>query len=611
MSERSARRGIDWDWLRRQVGGLLIVTYVTAIGGTLNGLVSPRLRILSLGLLVALGVAWLIRRGPRSGPTTLLPPLLGLCVVACIATIFSPDPRHSSLQLGYWGAVTVGYWVAMDQMAGNEARLRLTRNIQLTIAGVALFAVWEIVTWPSPGTLPRVSSIMGSPNIYGGVVLIGIGLAAGEVVRARGARARAGFLAWLAFLAVMLIMSGSRAAWLGAAVGGMVFIGLATWAKGGLPFAAWRRWIGARPLRAGVGLGLAALLVPAGLWLVIKGISAQAAHYTHAPFSDRLAIWGAALAGFTESPLTGVGPFRFAYVLMRYVSVPPEQPHAHAHNLVLQIMAEDGLIGLAGLIWLGVALSGALRRAWAGGRVEERLSVATAAGLAAALLAHNMLDFVLLPSVALAGLWAFGATLPPDATRLQLPGGALRKWVAPILLILTVGLLAWPLPGAVAAQSGTQAAQVGDWPAAAAEFDEACRLDPGLVVYQFDAAYAYGQTAIAGDDPSALARAVDLYRAALAREPEYSLHWANLAVLEMHASHLDEAREHMQHASALAPDEPAFAQLADVLARGQVPSEPGPHPGGLGTGPRYGLYLFHVVTPDLQLLPLPAPEDKP
>jgi hypothetical protein len=282
MSKRSARRGIDWVWLRRQVGGLLIVTYVIAIGGTLNGLVSPRLRILSLGLLVVLGVAWLVRRGPHSGPTTLLPPLLGLCVAVCIATITSPDPRHSSLQLGYWGAVTIGYWAAMDQMAGDEARLRLTRNIQLAIAGVSLFAVWEIVTWPSPGTLPRVSSIMGSPNVYGGVVLIGMGLAAGEVVRAQSARARAGPLIWLAFLAMMLIMSGSRAAWLGAAVGGMVFIGLAAWAKGGLPLAAWRRRIGARPLRAWVGLGLTMLLVPVGIWLAARGLLAQAAHPTHA-----------------------------------------------------------------------------------------------------------------------------------------------------------------------------------------------------------------------------------------------------------------------------------------------------------------------------------------
>jgi O-antigen ligase len=603
MSERSARRGIDWDWLRRQVGGLLIVTYVTTIGGTLNGLVSPRLRILSLVLIVTLGVAWLVRRGPRSGPTTLLPPLLGLCVAAGIATIFSPDPRHSSLQLGYWGAVTIGYWAAMDQMVGNETRLRMTRNIQLAIAGVSLFAVREILTWPPPETLPRVSSIMGSPNVYGGIVLVGMGLAAGEVVRARGARA--GLLIWLAFLTGMLIMSGSRAAWLGAAAGGIVFIGLVIWAQSGLPLAAWRRRIGAHSLRARVGLGLAALLALAGLWLAVKGISAQATHYTHAPFSDRLAIWGAALAGFAQRPLTGVGPFRFAYALMRYVSVPPEQPHPHAHNLVLQIMAEDGLIGLAGLIWLGAALLCALRRAWTGGHIEERLSVATAAGLAVALLGHCMLDFVLLPSVALAGLWAFGATLPPDAIRLRLPDEALRKWVAPILLILTVGLLAWPLPGAIAAQAGTQAANAGDWSAAAAKFDEACRLDPGLVVYQFDAAYAYGQAAITDDDPSALERAIDLYRAALAREPEYSLHWANLAVLEMHAGRLDEAREHMQHASALAPDEPAFAQLADMLAHGQIPSEPGPRPSGLGTGPRYGLYLFHVATPNCQLLPLP------
>jgi tetratricopeptide (TPR) repeat protein len=171
-------------------------------------------------------------------------------------------------------------------------------------------------------------------------------------------------------------------------------------------------------------------------------------------------------------------------------------------------------------------------------------------------------------------------------------------------------LLIWPLPGAIVAQVGTQAAQVGDWSAAAAAFEEAHCLDPRLVVYQFDAAYAYGQATIVGDDPSALERAITLYRAALAREPEYSLHWANLAVLEMHAGRLDEAREHMERASTLAPDDRAFAQLADALERGQIPSEPGPHPGELGVGPRYGLYLFHVATPDFQLLPLPSPDEE-
>ena len=94
----------------------------------------------------------------------------------------------------------------------------------------------------------------------------------------------------------------------------------------------------------------------------------------------RFYYWRLALAAFLERPLFGYGPGgirAFGLVVEGGVW------HPHAHNILLSLLAEQGIIGLAGL---GLAI----RQAWAiRHKLQiERWQVAVLAGLAA----HSMVD---------------------------------------------------------------------------------------------------------------------------------------------------------------------------------------------------------------------------
>ncbi len=67
-------------------------------------------------------------------------------------------------------------------------------------------------------------------------------------------------------------------------------------------------------------------------------------------FSSRLSWWGAATGMFAEQPLVGVGLGRYPRLVPEYAGA--GVPSENAHNVFLQILAETGLIGFAGLVLL-------------------------------------------------------------------------------------------------------------------------------------------------------------------------------------------------------------------------------------------------------------------
>jgi len=107
---------------------------------------------------------------------------------------------------------------------------------------------------------------------------------------------------------------------------------------------------------------------------------------------ERLAHWDAAWRMFAIQPWLGVGTGQYASVYPS-VSLPRwEDPLGHAHNYYLNVLAEGGLLGLAG--YLGFALV-ALLIAWRSARKERgwRRGLALGAlGMLGHLLAHGVFD---------------------------------------------------------------------------------------------------------------------------------------------------------------------------------------------------------------------------
>jgi O-antigen ligase len=124
---------------------------------------------------------------------------------------------------------------------------------------------------------------------------------------------------------------------------------------------------------------------------------------------QRLDLWRVALVMFQENPLTGAGLWSFE----RYydqIGLVPELHGFHAHNLYLQIAAENGLAGLASL---GIGGLWTLRSMH---KRSTRLGVA----LLIALSVHGAMDYVYwyVPNlvIALIALWVCnqnsGGTMP-------------------------------------------------------------------------------------------------------------------------------------------------------------------------------------------------------
>jgi O-antigen ligase len=196
-----------------------------------------------------------------------------------------------------------------------------------------------------------------------------------------------------AIMLVALIMSWSRGALLGLAVGATLVA--LTWGGRRL----WALLIVVLPVVILLGPELLALLPTDLLQRLVEIVDYAGRDLTRIEVTDanfalieRAAHWAAAWRLFARRPWLGVGTGQYA---VRYgeVAFPRWQdPLGHAHNYYLNILAEGGLIGLTGYLVLQASL---LIHAWRAALRTEgwpRVYALGALGMVGHLLAHNLFD---------------------------------------------------------------------------------------------------------------------------------------------------------------------------------------------------------------------------
>ena len=235
------------------------------------------------------------------------------------------------------------------------------------VATLWLIDAWvQFISGNSLGGAPeleRLSGIFGADNLKLGPVLSVLSPFVLLVARERAGRVGL-LLAYLVIL-VPVLLSGSRAAWLSYALVSVVFAWQETRSL--------RRFL---PLLLGVALGIG--LSVGGIWRASDGFDARmersllalqgTEHALDEASAGRIRIWNAAIAMFQAHPLTGVGVRGFRYVYADYsaagdpfVDKASGIGASHAHQIVLEVLSETGLVGL--MLWLG-ALTLALRAWW-------------------------------------------------------------------------------------------------------------------------------------------------------------------------------------------------------------------------------------------------------
>jgi putative inorganic carbon (HCO3(-)) transporter len=165
-----------------------------------------------------------------------------------------------------------------------------------------------------------------------------------------GRRVLAGALLLAALPALLtLVLTRSRAGWMGLAAATLALLLAFVWLKSGPR--------GRKALIVAVALAFSIAVILAAVGLPRFLASAEAGATIATPddaaltLEARAEIWSRALYALQDFPFTGVGLGAFrrvVNVLYPLFLVPPDADIAHSHNMFLQVGVDLGLIGLVG-----------------------------------------------------------------------------------------------------------------------------------------------------------------------------------------------------------------------------------------------------------------------
>lgn len=538
------------------------------LGGTDAGRLITGLRAAGAVISGAL-IAVCIWRSSRYSDRT--DKLVVLALLAFVATCaMSQFPRFSFDAATTALALCAAFLVAREVVATEAVRQLLITVLGLCglVLATAFAVLWGLVwiRWMSVqgAGLPPLDLILPvGPYRHFHVVGMTISLLLPAIVTmaARRGVLRPVFSLGILAAAEVILMSGSRTVWLATGVG----LSLPLLARG------------AGALRRIPVPAYAALAVGAGL-LLISGAAN--------PILDRLAgtstlelrgeIWTATLDRWLAHPLIGSGPGSFyaTLTLSDYFGSFPDVGR-HADNAVIQLLAEAGLLGLAGL---GLLVAGIL----VGVRDWSRVPWAAAAGVVIFLLSSftdNPSDTTGLVVIGLA--WVVLAI--PRKKHVGEAGdlGRSRRFVR-VAALGTGSVLAaasgLTLLAGWSFDQATAAAHRGDSPAVLTHLSEAIGLDPSQPLYRReigiwhvaagDAARGWADLVTAfklNPADASTARALALVASAEGDHPS-SIAWAERAV-RLRATHAENRLTLAYVAARAGEDEIAAEALTDVLRR--------------------------------------------
>ncbi len=532
----------------------------------------------------------------------------GIVTIAIIPSVY----KYASLLFVVWLLdCLLVYWMARE--AFSDEKWRLAVPVALVAAGAicALLGLREYVrtVFFTGGVTWRIFGPLYNPNILAsyliGPLLIALGLISsrqrpidaekeiaerpepGDEPRPRYGMIALGFAILLIGPAILL--TGSRAGFIALVIGLGVFA-----------FA-----------RAGRGHGRKrTALVSAGILVVIL-----AAFFAVPPLRNRMQrtfsldshsvafryyTWLGTTDMVRAKPLLGSGPGTFEYSYPAYARAGFTRM---AHQSFLQIAAEAGIAALiaalvAGIaaVWLCVKL--------AQGRADRTGAIAAAAaGWLVALAVHNLADYSLyVPAVAVSALALLGTALRPTGVPVA-PAVAVsgKRWALAIGLLTVFGLGCWLLTGEALTARSEKLLNEGRYHAAEGSALTAVRL-LDFSAESWDALAEVYETQVRGPDsiflqkaiyarmqmflwaPTAAKPCIALARLFQFKQlPLKALDWAQRAVeiyptnvrglvelaqLQEHAGHADEAKATYQRAVALLDGPvgkyPAVPELPDL-----------------------------------------------
>jgi len=527
----------------------LLVVYFSTFGMTFNGILIPELRYFTLIILVAGLVMWFAShvRGKWTWHRTPLDMMLVLWVGVMGISLLANSEMWRRSATGLWFvAGYILFWYMLTDWLANGRLSRETLIDACLMGGLVIifFGYLQFLTALGRGEIARVGSLVGNPNALGAFLLMLLTLSIGRGLSLKNRLGRRILWVYAVIVELLLGITFSRGAWLGGAISLIVLAGLS------LPQNSWRG-ISNRVKMAGLAIGVA-VVIGGGFILI------QSSSLAGRSLDLRTDIYANALDIFGKNPITGSGLFTFGAEFAQVQSQPPKQPHSHAHNGVLLVMAELGLIGLGVLIGTISVVFWIMRINWQSADANQRRFLAIGIAGTIGFGVHHLLDFpAMMPLIAFCGLIPLALALAPYQpqslqARWRVVGHPIAMAVASLGFI---GFGAWSsvIYGNYATILARPFAKDADvtYSQAADALQTVIDADPAMAWYRHQQAYLY---ALGGD----FEKAIQAYKTFLSQEPSFSIGWANLAHLYWQTGQFNLAIESQRQATILAPESPAF-----------------------------------------------------
>lgn len=287
-------------------------------------------------------------------------------------------------------------------------------------------------------------------------------------------------------------------------------------------------------------------------------------------YTERMNYFRGSLDTFATSPLAGKGAGSFSVTYLRTIR-PGGGETRYAHNLVLQTLAETGLLGLAAVAALFIVFFYRCFRGVKRGEADASLYAALAAG-GGAFVAHNMVDYTWYVQETAAVWWLFFGMA---AGAVQEKGAGTRTGAA-VKLVATACVLAvcvmmgraWLAADcrdeavSILREHGinnTTAARSGPVPGDALSLaGKAAALKPYDDTYRAFLANLY-EGAAYKVGPMSARLAVKQYEEAIRLNPLYPYHYRDLGMLYMKLGRKEEARAEFRAALVRYPSDKRLA----------------------------------------------------
>ena len=538
---------ITWSRGRSPLEWLALAAALAVFGyvGWDGALWDPRFQLILhlIGIGAILGVGMLALRGGQLPRTALELPLLGMLAAFALATVSALNVGMSLRAMASIGAFAAMLPVALLAVRHRPCLVGLVTSVPVLLLSIPTLGTlltrrieWVVVGAPGlpPLRLPSEGTPFGSVAVPPFVLIPAWALAG--LIEPAWLR-RAVRLGLVAVGIPLVVLSGSRSAWLAIAAGVAIGVLPRVWSQ--------RHRVRCRRLTGRhVLLGVGVLAVGAvGLAFMLPRLTAVTS------LIYRGALWRDTIAAWSNDPLLGIGPGFMPYARQAAAadfSFPVRQPHSH--NLLLGILGDAGLLGL-GAALIGVGTLALVAGPWRSRTPTGRTAAVVLVGLGIGGLFEDLtflpgfnLLALLLAAVALLDAGAVRWAPAHPVTGLRRAGVLLGTGAVATVL---VGAMIVADAGAIAYRTGTDRAGHADWAGSSSWLARAVEIDR----WHPAGARALAVSADAAGQPALALSAAEM---ATLLNPGDAVAWTNLAFLCAEDSARSCAVEAAQRATATA-----------------------------------------------------------